>query len=276
VEDADFQDIDDLVPNVGQSEVEKLAIQLTNQLIQFQGFCSDCHKHFNREHANKHELHYGLQAFLSESKDKALSRCPDLLGSNQIAPHDNDLAGSITAARKRCVFSGIHPNDPKEAPVHICLQEEDTLCQIAEVTFDIDSITGYTTSLGIAKGGIQWNPMQMPVSDLQSNLHLRKRQVHYFDSHGHAHSVLKPVNEFPHYTAGRLIGFEDASLYFLFPRLYREGQQNSRLLDNDFRTFTDSVLLPALYRHHDSSQVQHYPSSYQHAKYNSTARGVEG
>ena len=38
----------------------------------------------------------------------------------------------------------------------------------------------------------------------------------------------------------------------------------------------DQVLLPAIYRHHDSSQVQHYPSSYHHGKYNSTARGVEG
>jgi hypothetical protein len=35
VEDADFPDIDDLLPDIGEAEVEKLAIRLTNQLVQF-------------------------------------------------------------------------------------------------------------------------------------------------------------------------------------------------------------------------------------------------
>jgi hypothetical protein len=275
-EDADFPDIDDLVPDVGQSEVEKLAIRLTNQLVQFQGCCRDCHGRSNGEHADEHRTHYGLQAFLRRSEDGVLSGCPDVLGSGQIAPHDDDLAGSMTPAQKRWVFSGIHPDDPEERPAHICLQEEDIPCQTARVSFDIDSITAFCYSLGVAKGGIRWNFIQMPVSDLQSGLHLARRRVQFFDSHGHFHSIRIPVNEFPHYTAGRLIGFEDVSLYFLFPRLYREGQTTSRLLDDDFQKFTNQVLLPALYRHYDSSQVQHYPSSYQHAKYNSTARGVEG
>jgi hypothetical protein len=166
VEDAEFPDFDDQLPDVDQSEVEKLAVRLANQLVQFQGCCRDCHEHFNREHADEHETHYGLQTFLSESKDEALSGCPDVLGSNQIAPHDDDLASSMTVAQKRWVFSGIHAEDPEEAPVHICLQEGETPCQTAEVTFDIDSITGFCPSLGIAKGGIRWNVMQMPVSDL--------------------------------------------------------------------------------------------------------------
>jgi hypothetical protein len=109
----------------------------------------------------------------------------------------------MTAAQKRWVFSAIHPDDPEEAPMHICLQEGDAPSQRAQVTFDIDSITGYATSLAIAKGGIRWNVMQMPVSDLRSSLHLRQRQVHYFDSHGHAHSVLRSIHEIPHYTLGR-------------------------------------------------------------------------
>ncbi|KAH9203049.1 hypothetical protein DL95DRAFT_509177, partial [Leptodontidium sp. 2 PMI_412] len=275
-EDAGVQDIDDLGPDVDESEVGKLAVRLADQLIQFHGCCRDCHEHSNREHVDEHELHRGLQTFLDESEDEALSSCPDVLGSNQIAPHDDDLAGSMTAAQKRWVFSGIHPDDPEEAPAHICIQEGDMPCQTAQVTFDVDSITGFCPSLGVARGGIRWNFMQMPVSDLQSGLHLARRRVQFFDSHGHFHSVRRSVHEIPHYTLGRLIGFEDVSLYLLFPRLYREGQQSSRLLDDDFQTWMDQVLLPAIYRHHDSSQVQHYPSSYHHGKYNSTARGVEG
>lgn len=38
----------------------------------------------------------------------------------------------------------------------------------------------------------------------------------------------------------------------------------------------DQVLLPAIYKHHRSDQNQHYPASHLHAKYNSTAQGVEG
>jgi hypothetical protein len=275
VEDADFQDIDDFVLDEDESEVEKLAIRLTEQLVQFQGCCRDCHEDFNREHANEHEAHCSLQTFVSESTDRA-SGCPDVLSSSQIARYEDDLAGSMTVAQKRWTFSGIHPNDDEEIPEHICLQAGDTPCQTTGVSFDIDSITGYATSLGIAKGGIRWNLMQMPVSDLQSGLHLTCRRVQYFDSHGHFHSIRKPANEFPHYTLGRLIGFEDVSLYCLFPRLYREGQQSSRLVDDDFKTWIDQVLLPAMYRHHDSAQLQHYPSSFYHGKYNSTARGVEG
>ena len=276
MEDADFQDIDDLVPNVDQLEVEKLAIRLTNQLVQFQGCCRDCHEHFNREHANEHKSYCGLQTFVGETKDRELSGCPDILAFNRIASYEDNLAGSMTAAQKRWVFNGIRPNDPEETPIHICLWQGDTPCQTAKVTFDIDSITGFCTSLGIAKGGIRWNFTQMPVSDLQSSLHLTRRRVQFFDSHGHFHSVRKPVNEIPHYMLGRLIRFEDMSLLFLFPNLYREGQQSSRLLDDDFKTWTDQVLLPAIYQHHDSSQLQHYPCSYHHGKYNSTARGVEG
>jgi hypothetical protein len=33
VEDAGFQDIDNVVPDIGQLEAEKLAIRLTNQLV---------------------------------------------------------------------------------------------------------------------------------------------------------------------------------------------------------------------------------------------------
>jgi hypothetical protein len=50
------------------------------------------------------------------------------------------------------------------------------------------------------------------------------------------------VHKIPHYTFGRLVGFEDISLYFLFPQLYREDQQSSRLRDDDFRIWMDQVL----------------------------------
>ena len=97
MEDTDFQDIDDLVPNMDQLEVEKLAIRLTNQLVQFQGYCHDCYEHFNREHAYEHESHCSLQTFVGETKDRELSGCPDILAFNRITSYKDNLARSITA-----------------------------------------------------------------------------------------------------------------------------------------------------------------------------------
>lgn len=157
VDGVDFLDISDLVPDTSDSEVEKLAKRLANQLIQFHRYYSDCHEHTNREHTSQHEMHYGLATFVAQTKDEVLSGCPDVLGSTQVAHHDDDLAGSIITAQKRWVFSGVYIDDSKETPVHICLQQEEKPCKTAEVIFDIDSITGFCPSLGIANGGIRWN-----------------------------------------------------------------------------------------------------------------------
>ncbi|KAG8664636.1 hypothetical protein FPOAC2_10249 [Fusarium poae] len=115
----------------------------------------------------------------------------------------------------------------------------------------------------------------MPVSDLQSDLHLCPRPVQYLDMMGNQRRVHRPIHQIPHYTFGRLIGFEDVSLYLLFPNLYREEQKSSRFRDEDFRTWMDGVLLPIIHNHYSNSHVQHYPSSYDHSKYNATARGIE-
>ena len=79
----------------------------------------------------------------------------------------------------------------------------------------------------------------------------------------------------PHYTFGRVIGFEDTSLYFLFPNLYGAEQKCSKIRDEDFQLWMDGILLPAIYQNYGSTHVQHYPSSYDHSRYNSTAWGVE-
>jgi hypothetical protein len=57
----------------------------------------------------------------------------------------------------------------------------------------------------------------MAVSDLQSSLYLDPIRVQYFDATGQAHSIRRLIHQVPHYTFGRLIGFEDISLYLLFP-----------------------------------------------------------
>jgi hypothetical protein len=75
----------------------------------------------------------------------------------------------------------------------------------------------------------------MAVSDLQSSLHLDPIRVQYFDATRQAHSIHQLIHQVPHYTFSHLIRFKDISLYLLFPRLYRDVQQSSQLLDQDFQ-----------------------------------------
>ncbi|PVH90217.1 hypothetical protein DM02DRAFT_665366 [Periconia macrospinosa] len=258
------------IPNE-TDEADKLADRLAEQLIRHHGCCEHCHKQHQEEHMKHHPSHVGLKEHLDEMR-RAVN-CPDVLESKTMMTTQPNLASQVDGASRRHLYCGLDKDD--SSPVHICLKADDRVTTATEVTFDIDSILGFPNSLAVAKQGIRWNPTQMAVSDLQSDLHLDSRLAHYVDRHGHGHSVRRPLHQLPHYSFGRLVGFEDISLYLFFPCLVREEQKVSRLLDHDFRTWTDQILLPAIYQHHGSSLVQHYPSSYDHARYNSTARGVE-
>ncbi|KAH7394710.1 hypothetical protein BKA66DRAFT_410383, partial [Pyrenochaeta sp. MPI-SDFR-AT-0127] len=254
-------------------DIGRLERQLFSQLIQYRGCCDDCHVKSQCEHSERKMRHFGLKEYLNEIKTAV--DYPDVPGSETLASREAKLAGHVDEDSKRHIYCGIRGQGPDPEPAHICLDAEARETMVATTSFDIDSVIGFGTSLAMAKRVIHWNPTQMPVSDLQSDLHLNHRQVHYLDRHGHSHTVRKPVHHLPHYMLGRLVGFEDISLYLFFSRLYREDQQSSRLLDSDFRTWMDHILLPIIYRHHESSLVQHYPSSHDHSLSNSTAQGVE-
>ncbi|KAL6406090.1 hypothetical protein AUP68_10652 [Ilyonectria robusta] len=197
---------------------------------------------------------------------------PDVLGSETIARQKDDLAGKMSPESRREVFCGL---DSRAEIPHICLDEDERVSNNAGVTFDVDSIIAFPNNLAVAKRGIRWSPTRMTVSDLQSGLHLQSIPVTHFDTNGRQHRVHRPVHQIPHYTFGRVVGFEDISLYFLFPNLYREEQKCSKLRDEDFRLWVDGILLPAIYQCYSSAHVQHHPSSYDHIRCNSTARGVE-
>ena len=200
---------------------------------------------------------------------------PDVLSATTIASREDNLARQTSVERKREIYTGVNSTTPDARPIHLCLASDHNSRRPTAVTFDIDSIVGFAHSPAVAKHGVRWNPTQMAVSDLRSNLHLDPLPVHYIGSNGRARRPRRPVHQIPHYTFGRLVGFEDISLYFLFPRLYREEQQSSRLRDDDFRIWMDQVLLPSIYHHYDNSLVQHYPSSFNHSRLNATTRGVE-
>ncbi|EKJ68583.1 hypothetical protein FPSE_11241 [Fusarium pseudograminearum CS3096] len=259
-------------PQVGDGEpspIEHLAQELAEQLIKFHGCCNECHQAARSHHMEDPNYHIALAEYLEFTPELG----PDILGSDTIARQKDDLAGKLSPESRRQVFCGI---DSREKVPYVYLGEDERVTDNAGITFDIDSVVAFPSNLAVAKQGIHWSPTQMAVSDLQSDLHLRSIPVTYTDMNGKLHQVHRPVHHIPHYTFGRLIGFEDISLYLLFPNLYREEQKCSKIRDEDFRLWMDGILLPAIYKCCSTAQVQHYPSSYDHSRYNSTARGVEG
>ncbi|RSL80950.1 hypothetical protein CEP52_017299 [Fusarium oligoseptatum] len=122
---------------------------------------------------------------------------------------------------RRQAFCGL---DSRAEIPHICLDEDERVSNNAGVTFDVDSVVAFPSNLAIAK------------------------RVTYLDANGKQHQVHRPVHQIPHYTFGRVVGFEDISLYLLFPNLYREEQKCSKLRDEDFRLWMDGILLPATAR----------------------------
>ncbi|KAB8067037.1 hypothetical protein BDV29DRAFT_201086 [Aspergillus leporis] len=204
-------------PDLG---VCRLAGCLADQLYQHQGCCHECHESRQTEYNNQPHTQTGLADYLESMTARGWF------------PND-DLAHQVTPKQKQRVYCGVDPATANHS--------------LLGVTLDIDSVLGFARSLAVAKRGVRWYPTQMSVSDLQSGLHLDPIPVHYVDPDGRAHTIHRPIHQVPHYTFGRLIGFEDLSIYLL------------RLRDQDFQ----------------HSLVQHYPSSFDHSRLNATALARE-
>ncbi|EWZ79008.1 hypothetical protein FOWG_16786 [Fusarium oxysporum f. sp. lycopersici MN25] len=233
------QDVSDTIPEtspqVGDGEpgpIEHLALELVEQLIKFQGCCNECHQAEKRSHLGDTNEHISLAVYLDFTPELG----PDILSHETIAHQKDDLAGKLSPESRRQLFCGI---DSREEVPYICLDEDERVSDGAGATFDIDSVVAFPSNLAAANKGIHWSPTQMTVSDLQSDLHLRSIPVTFLDTNGKQHQVHRPVHQIPHYTFGRVIGFEDISLYLLFPNLYLEEQRCSKLRDEDFRLWMD-------------------------------------
>ncbi|KAG7000022.1 hypothetical protein FocnCong_v012502 [Fusarium oxysporum f. sp. conglutinans] len=160
-----------------ESRVKRLGRQLVQQLVKFQGCCTDCHRSAKVQHDQTQREHIDLAAYLESTADI----CPEVLSSTRIASPEDDLSGKMSSSDRRRVYCGLGSGG--QAP-HICLNEDERITHVAGVSFDVDSVTGFPSNLAIAKQGIRWSPTQMPVSDLQSDLHLCPRPVQYLDMVG--------------------------------------------------------------------------------------------
>ncbi|RHZ43886.1 uncharacterized protein CDV56_100577 [Aspergillus thermomutatus] len=255
---------------LGNNNQISLSTQLVQQLIQFQGCCQDCHTQIRvkQDQVRKSELSLSLSEIIQWP-------CPDVVGTARMARSDDSWISEWSATQQEKLFCGISPSDSKEPP-HVMLDLSQEHLNQSDITFDIDSVSAYLSSLAAARCGIRWYPSQPPVSSLRSSLHLDPIPVQYVDHDGKHHSVNVPLHQVNHIALGRVVGLEDASIYVFFPGLYRPNQRTNRLRDYEFQIWMDEIVLPAIHQCYSGSELQHYPSSFRHGQANSWAAWAEG
>jgi hypothetical protein len=172
-----------------------------------------------------------------------------------------------------------------EAPAYsrehagFCLRCSQSTKGSAEVCFDIDSFLGYASSLAFARQGVAINLYPRFSSNIKSNLHLYAT-VHYDYGRGEK-AISIPLHKVPHYYLGRVIGHEDTSVFILFPRMFYPEKETNFPGRSDgkahglLRTWTDQLLLPAIFRHVPASSRQHFPISWDHARRKAIAHSTE-
>src|SRR5262249_2539353 len=99
--------------------------------------------------------------------------CPDTLSKEKIGDIEGSWADRFPPPQRRKVYCGWEGEGESEGAPSVSMASEEALLHVpVDITFDIDSVGGYATSLAVARNGIRWNPVPPPVSNIQSSLHL--------------------------------------------------------------------------------------------------------
>ncbi len=168
----------------------------------------------------------------------------------------------MDAEARREVFSGLASDGRGSGPPHLCLPADEPVSGFAGIDFDVDSITGFpATSLWPKKVFVGIRPKCQCLTSSLASISAPVPCLTLTRA-GRYTRFVAPCIELLTTTLDVLLGLKIFSLYLLFPHLYREAQQTSRLRDQDFRLWMNGLLLPIIHEHYSSSHVQHYPSSY--------------
>ena len=207
--------------------------------------------------------------------------CPDTLSCvDRIGDGNRAWEEEFSPESRQRIYCGYVNGDcdtdqAESVPTIALISDPELLSIPMETTFDIDSAGGYASSLAVCKQGILWYSISSPVSDLQSSLHLAPLMTEHVDENGKTHHEGKPIHRIPHLQFGRVAGFEEVTLYILFPQLYNPKRKSTRLEGPELVIWNDRVLLPALRQSYSGSIMQHLPASSKQIQLNSTARRAE-
>ncbi|KAK6591437.1 hypothetical protein H4I95_05690 [Botrytis cinerea] len=279
-------------PSAISTPMERTAIKLAKQLRNFQGCTHEQHRaaeQLHREYHQEPDIHSECSSLqdittLLKGDYPGGVLLPDVLSNPKLLQ-----AGDYNFQDYQAAFEGVSttaaPEDDgtrnENLPKNLCLSQHHITSKKnreAKVTYDIDSICCFPTSLGFAKRGIHWLPKAHSILNLKADIHFALK-ISTYNTRGVLIEKATPLHKIPHYCFGNAIGMESLLIFVFFPALHLESnyQHTSYLSNEDNELFFDAIVSPALNRVTKSSNImQHYPASARISHLDALAISAEG
>ncbi|KAK6591266.1 hypothetical protein H4I96_00003 [Botrytis cinerea] len=279
-------------PSAPSTPIKRTALKLAKQLRNFQGCTHEQHEtaeQLHREHHQEPDIHSECSSLqdittLLKGDYPGGVPLPDVLSNHKLLQ-----AGDYNFQDFQAAFEGVSttaaPEDDgtrnENLPKNLCLSQHHLTSKKnreAKVTYDIDSICCFPTSLGFAKRGIHWLPKAHSILNLTADIHFALK-IPTYNNRGILIERATPLHKIPHYCFGNAIGMESLLIFIFFPALHLESnyQHTSYLSNEDNELFFDAIVSPALNRVIQSSNIiQHYPASARISQLDAMAISTEG
>lgn len=244
------------------------------------------HKVQNHRHTN---AACGSVADLQQLIDPTLPRnsyIPDVLGRNDVTiagryTYLNDRPADplvfsdehMLSGRFRTLYEGRENDSTKPQNVCLHLHTSSRLKRRPTSTVDIDSASGFATSLAVFRNGLDWVMKPHRVRNMSSNIHGVRLSTESEGPHGDARRSSVPVHEVPHMHLGTGVGLFKIEAYALFPRI--RDRASNFLLDSEEELWYDEIWMPALIHTMPGDGLQEMPMSWRAAVARSKAKGLE-
>jgi len=121
-----------------------------------------------------------------------------------------------------------------------------------KTTFDIDSITGFPTSIELFKEGFAFYPYLSSARNISSNIYF-DRQLIIDDK-----LVSVRLDKIPHILLGQYPSFQGLDLFLFFPHCYYNDRPINIMRDRDLELFYNKVWLRAIRRVVPAHITQHF------------------
>lgn len=272
--------------------LERTALKLAKQLRKFQGCTHEQHLEADRKHQEHHQradVHSKCSSISDVTSRLRGSyaggtQLPDVLSSNRLMKaadfHGADCQAAFEGTSRKAAPEDIETRNNR-LPQSLCLSQyyaSSKKNRQPQVTFDIDSICCFPTSLGFARNGINWMPKVHSILNLTADIHFGLK-VPGYTHQGRSSETYVPLHKIPHYCFGTVIGMEELLVFIFFPALHEESNHDhtTYLSKDDQQLWLDAILIPSVTKTVGSSNIlQHYPASARVADIDSTAVSAEG
>jgi len=209
----------------------------------------------------------------SKSVRSALTDIPNVLFQPGFLSHSSYRLRPDTAD---LIYSGTFTveGSTHTESLSFCKSESQLRRKVTPImSYDIDSVLAFPNSLSFAKAGLKIAFAPGRFTNIHSDLHIRVSLSSLPDLPVNVKSA--KISEIPHFQLGHVSSAEDFQLYILFPYLMEPNRPTTYLRDSQLEHFMDDILLRAIYDNCPSTINQHLPGSFEMAKLNSLAAGLE-